>query len=82
MTSYQRRKQEIEDLKKRVEFLEKEKKEILQEFKNDAKLFFAKAQWLGVGDMNYGVVCNGKAQEIDRVRMSHLGNTHCQVIVK
>ena len=59
MTSYQRRKQEIEYLKKEVNDL----KDTLYA---ESKLFYSELKWLGIGQLATGVYVKGKIVEIHR----------------
>lgn len=58
MTSYQRRKQEADQLKQEVE-------ELKLALYNDTKTVFANPIWLGVGRLTFGVVVNDKLVELD-----------------
>ena len=63
MTSYQKRTQEIEQLKKEVEDL---KTTLYQE----SKIFYSELKWLGSGELTTGLVVNGQLKEVHRQKFT------------
>ena len=63
MTSYQRRKQEIEQLRQEVTEL----KETLYQ---ESKVFYSELKWLGLGCLTTGLVVNGKLEEVHRQKFT------------
>ena len=74
MTSYQRRKKEIEELKKEVEDL---KTTLYQE----SKIFYSELKWLGVGDLTTGLVVKGELKEVHRQKFNPTNNIKTKIEV-
>jgi hypothetical protein len=74
MTSYQKRKREVEQLKQEVEYLK-------QTLYQESKVFYSELKWLGLYDLTTGLVVNGQLKEVHRQKFTPTSDIKTKVEV-